>query len=102
MYIVMEASACMPASCRSPYRHLAVVEIDQYHTARDLRPKMLSDRAQGVLRIVRRWGPVPAAGKTPRSGIVQARTQAKEMASMLNNSRDAATAEDIIGAGGSA
>jgi hypothetical protein len=63
---------------------------------------MISERARGVLRIVRDYPSVPANGKTSKSGYVQTKAAAHELAERLNNARNAATVEDIIGAGGSA
>jgi len=102
MYIVMESSAHMPASCKAPYRRIAVVQLNQDYTAHDRLPKMISERARGILRIVRDYPIVPAAGKTERSGLVQTRKAARELADRLNNAGDQATVQDLIGAGGSA
>jgi hypothetical protein len=102
MYIVMEASAKMPSSCKAFYRKSAVVQLSQEYTAKNLRPKMISEHAKGILRIARVFPYVPADGKTMRSGLMQTRKAAAELARELNNVADMATAEQIIGAGGSA
>lgn len=102
MYIVMEASAHMPSSCKAWYRKIAVVQLTQEYTAQNKKPRQISDRDRGIVRVVRIFPPVPAAGRTEHSGLVQTRKAAKELAYQLNNVRDAATAEQIIGAGGSA
>ena len=51
-YIVMTSTAQMPSSVRSPYRRVAVVETDLPEGAE---PKMISERARGVIRIVETW-----------------------------------------------
>src|SRR5271154_3375565 len=102
VYIVMEKSAHMPRSCQAGYRKIAVVEINQEYTAYNKEPAMIREGAKGLLRIVRTYPFVPSAGKTERSGLVQTRRAAAELALQLNSTRDVATAEDIIGAGGSA
>lgn len=102
MYIVMESSAKMPSSCNYPYAKIAVVQLTQEYTAKNMRPAMISERARGVLRVVRVFAPVPANGKTEKSGYWQTIKSARQMAHDLNNVADMATAEQIIGAGGSA
>jgi hypothetical protein len=102
MYIVMKSSAHMPTKVKAAYVNIAVVQLTQNATANNRRPSMISERSRDILRIARRWAPVPAAGKTERSGYVQAMNAANQMAHDLNNARDMAKADDIIGAGGSA
>jgi hypothetical protein len=102
MYIVMESSAHMPSSCKAPYRRIAVVQLSQEYTAHNRLPKFIGERARGVLRIAREYAPVPAKGKTERCGLVQTRKAAADLAYRLNNATDMASAEQIIGAGGSA
>lgn len=81
-FIVMEASAATPASWKwsggpKGYRKLAVVETD------GTRPKMISERAKGVIRIVRIWDRL-YEGKTERSEYARALAEAKELAAELN------------------
>jgi hypothetical protein len=102
MHIVMESSAHMPASCKAAYRRIAVVQLTQEYAAHNHLPKFISERAHGVLRIAHEWAPVPAAGKTERSGLQRTRDAARQLAWALNNSSDQATIDQIIGAGGSA
>jgi len=73
--IVMTATAKMPLSVKSPYIRIAVVELEDGFEGR---PRMISLRARGVSRIVRQWT-VPAAGKTERSGKVQAFREAERL-----------------------
>ena len=101
MYIVMSASATMPATCWGRYRRVAVVQLTQQYTAMGWRPAMISRRARGVLRIARDFGP-QHTGATTRCAYNRALVQAVALAHTLNNCRDVATAEQIIGAGGSA
>ncbi len=104
MFIVQEVSAQMPskikAVIKATYRMVRVLEVDQWAAAHNYRPPSCRDKH--VLRVVTTFGPVPAAGKTARSGIFQARTEARAMVHRLNNLADMATADQIIGAGGSA
>lgn len=102
MYVVLESSAHMPSKVRARYARIVVVQLSQEFTSHDYRPKMISARARGVLRIVREYPVVPRNGKTERSGYVRTRRAATELAANLNNAADLATAEQIIGAGGSA
>ena len=101
MYIVMSASAKMPSTCWGRYRRVAVAQLTQQYTAMNWRPAMISARARGVLRIARDFGP-QHTGTSPRCAYNQALAQAGELAHRLNNARDVATAEQILGAGGSA
>ena len=54
-FIVMTATAQMPASVRSPYQRVAVVEVDEAILGPDELPKMISPRARGVIRVVETW-----------------------------------------------
>ena len=51
-YIVMTASARMPGSCWGRYGRVAVVELEPGFSGR---PKMISERARGVRRVVQTW-----------------------------------------------
>jgi hypothetical protein len=46
-FIVMTASAKMPSSCKGVYRKVAILEV-----LKGVTPKMISERARGVIRIV--------------------------------------------------
>ena len=76
-FIVMTSSASMPASVKSPYRHVAVVETD------GTVPKMISERARGMVRIVERWGPA-FVGRTERCAYQVALREAEAIAAELN------------------
>jgi len=80
------------------YANVAVVQINQHYTAAGLRPKMISERAKGILRIVWHSGRCHV-GRTERGEYQQTLKRAEEMASRLNNARDVAEARTIITAG---
>ena len=79
MFIVMTAAARMPGGVRAPYRRVAVVETD------GTMPKMISDRAKGVIRIVETWERLNV-GRGVRSAYVQALTEAEALCKRLNAS----------------
>ena len=95
MCIVMTSSAKMPQSCKAAYRRVAVVQLNQHYTACGLRPKMISERVIGVLRVID-LGHYPANGKTERSGLQQALKRAHEIAFQMNNHREIAAGELLI------
>lgn len=95
MCIVMTSSAKMPSSVRARYVNVAVVQLNQYYTAHGLRPKMISERAIGVLRVVH-LGHYPANGTTERSGYQKAMKRAHEMARAMNGNREIAAGELLV------
>lgn len=98
MHIVMTASASMPASCKGRYGKIAVVQLTQEYTAHGKRPKMISERAKGVLRIVWQSGP-QNMGKTPKCGFERARAEAERYAIQMNNAASVADAATLIAPG---
>lgn len=55
-YIVMTRAACMPGHCWGKYGRVAVVEVDPAQLRPgDYEPRMISDRARGVVEIVKTW-----------------------------------------------
>lgn len=93
-YIVMVSSASVSAARRKwggQYRNVAVVEIETTTPAaltkrilgEDMRPALISDRARGVVRVVRRW-PGCRVGTTARSQFAVAKTEADALAARLN------------------
>lgn len=86
MWIVMTSSAHMPSSCWGRYRNVALVQLTQEYTARRLlpthQPRMISERARGVLRVVH-LGKY-SVGKTFRCAYHAARAVAEARASALN------------------
>lgn len=81
-YIVMEAQAAVPASWkwsggRRGYRKIAVVETD------GRQPKMISERAHGVIRIVQLWDRL-YQGTTERSEYHRVKREAEALAARLN------------------
>jgi hypothetical protein len=98
MYIVMTSKAKMPNSVKARYVNVAVVQLNQYYTAHGLRPKMISERAKGVLKVIH-LGHYPANGKTMKSGFQQALARANQLAYDANNAKDWATAEQLMTTG---
>lgn len=83
MWIVMTASAPNRAGY-GPYRNIALVELNQHYTANGLIPRMRSEHAKGVLRVVDCG--TYRQGSTLRSKYVKALQAADEEAKRLNNS----------------
>lgn len=80
-FVVKVSAACMPSSCWGRYVRVAVLEVEA-----GARPRMISERARGVVRIVRVWSPCHV-GKTRRSASAVAIREAEELAQELNNAR---------------
>ncbi len=94
MCIVMTSSAKMPNSCWGTYRRVAVVQLNQHYTAHGLRPKMISERAKGVLRVIDLGN--HNVGKTDRCAWARKMREAQETADRLNNDREIAAGELLI------
>jgi len=77
-YIVMTSSAKMPASVKSRYRNVAVVETDGEGT-----PLFIGERARHLVRIVHHYGP-KSVGKTDRCAFQVALADAIATAAELN------------------
>lgn len=73
-YLVMTAAERMPGSCWGRYRRVAVVEVDDGAPL----PKMISERAVGVKRIVGSWRRLNC-GKTARCAYRRALAEAAEL-----------------------
>ena len=80
-FVVMTASECMPSSCWGKYGKVAVVEIEE-----DADPKMISERARGVVRIVETWRRLNV-GTTERCAFQKALAEANELCDKLNEVR---------------
>lgn len=78
-YIVQAASAKMPGSCWGQYARVAVLEVEEGVQA----VSMISERARGVVRVVRTWERLNV-GKTSRCAYAVARAEAEELARELN------------------
>ena len=76
-YIVMTSSARVPSTNPGNYRNVAVVETDGMTT-----PKMISERARGVVRIVAHWGKCNV-GKTERGAYQRALAEAADLVRKL-------------------
>ena len=78
-YVVMTSSAHMPSSCWGVYRNVAVVEVAEGC----LYPAMISERARGVVRIVRHYGP-QNVGKSERCAFQRTMREPNALANQLN------------------
>src|SRR4249920_3537810 len=99
MWIVMTSCAAMPSSCKGTYRRVAIVQLTQKYTARNLRPKMISARARGVVRLMDLGH--HNVGKTPRAAYQRTLAEAEKRAYQLNNTAPA-DAGELMSWGGSA
>jgi Ni2+-binding GTPase involved in maturation of urease and hydrogenase len=81
-FIVMQAAAKMPSKVKARYMRVAVVETD---LPDGQTPKMISERAKGVLRIVETWERCHA-GNAVNSAFARALTEAQAVADKLNSS----------------
>ena len=84
----------MPNSCMGMYRRVAVVQLNQHYTAHGLRPKMISERAVGVLRVVDLGK--HNVGKTDRCAYRRKLKEAQEMVDRINSDRVTASGELLI------
>jgi hypothetical protein len=79
-YIVQDAAAAMPSSCKGRYRRVAVLLVEDGYE----HVSMISQHARGVIRVVQTWEK-RNVGKTERCAFERAYTEAVEMAKTLNN-----------------
>ncbi len=77
-HIVLSSSARMPSSCWGSYARVAVVEAEV-----GAEPKMISERARGVVRIIETWERLHI-GKTKRCAHQRALAEAHALADELN------------------
>jgi hypothetical protein len=97
--IVVTKSAAMPSSCKGHYRKVAVVDVPYWLAwQKDFQPREISERCKEVLRVIRNYGP-QSVGKTERCAYQRTIKAATELAHEYNNSRDMATAEQLISTG---
>ena len=80
-YAVKVSAAKMPTSCWGKYIRVGVLEVEDDTTE----ISMISERARGVLRVVRTWER-RHQGKTDRCAASVAITEAQELADELNAS----------------
>jgi hypothetical protein len=78
-FVVMTSNAKMPTSVRSRYINVAVCEVE-----RGVYPKMISERARGMVRIVKQWAPAHV-GTTERSASAHAIAEANKLCAELNS-----------------
>lgn len=83
MWVVMTSSARMPSSCMGIYRNVALVKLTQEYTALGLRPKLISERARGVLAVDHRGAHF--VGTTERCAFARALAEAVAEARNRNN-----------------
>lgn len=76
-FIVLTKAACMPNSCWGRYKRVAVIEVILGTV-----PKMISERAIGVVRIVETWERLNV-GKTAASAYGRALAEAHELRAQL-------------------
>ena len=90
-FIVMSSMAKMPRKCGSDYERVAVVEV----IAPGTRPRMISARARGVVRIVKAWPPA-YRGTTAKCAYARVRQEAEAMALKIDNAGMRRLAKKII------
>jgi len=78
-FIVQSAAACMPNSCWGQYKRVAVLEVLDHVE----RVRMISERAQGVVRVVETWERLNV-GRTERCAYRRALAEAQALAQRLN------------------
>lgn len=78
-FVVKSSAARMPQSCWGTYRRVAVLEV----AVNAPEPRMISDRARGVVGIVRTWERLHV-GSTARCAYQVAMMEAAELAAQLN------------------
>jgi len=78
-YIVQDATAQMPSSCRGRYRRVAVLEVAEGVKS----ASMISERAKDVVRVVKTWEKLNV-GKTDRCAFRIALAEAEALAERLN------------------
>jgi len=78
-FVVKSSAARMPPACWGAYRRVAVLEV-----AVDApEPRMISERARGVIAVVRTWER-RSVGSTARCAYQVAMREAAELAAALN------------------
>ena len=78
-FIVKSSTARMPPACWGTYRRVAVLEV----VADAPEPRMISERARGVVAVVRTWER-RSVGSTARCAYQVAMGEAAELAAKLN------------------
>ena len=78
-YVIKISTAQTSAKCKSLYRRIAVMEMEDGAQP----PKMISDRASGCVRIVRTWEKL-YVGTTDKCAFEVALVEAKALIEMLS------------------
>jgi len=82
-FVVLDRTARMPANCYGRYRRVGVVEVTPEVQRSGREPKMLSQRALDVRRVVKTWERL-YWGSTERCAYQRALAEAEELAENLN------------------
>ena len=82
VYIVKCSAAKMPVSCWGVYRRVAVLEVMRDWAGAAIYPTLISERAIGVVRIVKTWERLHARGT--RTAYHRALVEAEKLATALN------------------
>jgi hypothetical protein len=91
-FVVKVSAACMPSSCWGRYVRVGLLEVDP-HAVPECGISMISERARGVVRVVRTWERRHATGR--RCAAALAIEEATELADELQRR----TAIETIGIG---
>jgi hypothetical protein len=78
-YMVLTASTTPASTCRGTYARVGLAELEPGFAGR---PKMISDRARGVVRIVATWENCNV-GKTDRCAFHRAIAEAEKLAETM-------------------
>ncbi len=101
MWIVITSSAAMPASCWGRYRRVALAQLDQHSTARNIEPARISVYSRGVMRMIDMGK--HNVGKTERGAYQRALLEARRRAVALNDAPTVEAGDELLASwGGSA
>jgi hypothetical protein len=81
-YMIKVAAANMGASCKGTYARVAVLEVEA-----GAEPEMISERAKGVVRIVRTWEKRNVGNGSGKCAYSKALTEARAFAKALKPKR---------------
>ena len=73
----------MPSTCWGRYANVAVVEVLCDDQGARITPKMIGERARGIVRIAEHYGP-QNVGKTEKCAFRQTLSKAQKLATDLN------------------
>ncbi len=81
-FTIMTSCASMPARYRGKYKNIAIVEYEGGKV-----PAMISERARGMVRIVRRWN-CQYVGKSSNCEYARSMREAEDYLAALNAGLD--------------